>query len=94
MELESRAMWAIRNLNFYLNQAGAKIVLQLNELEELQNDSYKNARIYKEKTKKWHDKHVMRKKFHEGDKVLIFNSRLKLFPGKLRSRWSRPVMVT
>ena len=29
-----------------------------------------------------------------GDKVLIFNSRLKLFPSKLRSRWSRPVTVT
>ena len=94
MELEHRAMWAIQSLNFDLNQAGAKIFLQLNELKELRNDSYENARIYKEKTKKWHDKHVMRKEFHEDDKVLIFNSRLKLFSRKLRSRWSGPVTVT
>ena len=94
MELEHRAMWAIRNLNFDLNQARAKRFLQLNELEELRNDFYENARIYKEKTKKWHDKHVMRKEFHEGDKVLIFNSRLKLFPRKLRSQWYEPITVT
>ena len=85
MELEHHSMWAIQNLNFDINQAGEKRFLRLNELEELQNDSYENARIYKEKTKKWHDKHVMRKEFHERDKVLIFNSRLKLFPGKRRS---------
>ena len=48
MELEHRAMWAIRNLNFDLNEVGAKIFLQLNELEELWNDSYENAKIYKE----------------------------------------------
>ena len=85
MELEHRAMWAIQNLNFNLNKAGAKIFLQLNELEELWNDSYENAKIYKEQTKNWHEKHVLRKEFKEGDKVLIFNSRLKMFPGKLRS---------
>ena len=56
--------------------------------------TYKNAKIYKEQTKKWHDKHVLRKEFQEGDKVLIFNSILKLFPGKLRSKWSRPITVT
>ena len=48
MELEHGAMWAIRNLNFDLNEVGAKIFLQLNELEELWNDSYENAKIYKE----------------------------------------------
>ena len=51
MELEHRAMWAIQNLNFDLNEVGAKIFLQLNELEELRNDSYENAKIYKEKKK-------------------------------------------
>ena len=60
----------------------------------MHNDSYENAKIYKEKTKRWHDKHLLRKEFKVGDKVLIFNSRLKLFPNKLRSRWSRPITVT
>ena len=87
-------MWAIRNLNFNLKEASEKRLLQLNELEEMCNDSYENAKIYKEKTKGWHDKHFLRKEFKVDDKVLIFNSRLKLFPCKLRSRWSGPVTVT
>ena len=60
----------------------------------MRNDSYDNAKIYKEKTKRWHDKHLLRKEFKVGDKVLIFNSKLKLFPGKLRSRWSGPITVS
>jgi len=56
-------------------------------LEKIQNDAYKNARIYKEKTKSLHDRMITRKEFNVGDKVLLYHSRLKLFPGKLRSRW-------
>ncbi|XP_058775534.1 uncharacterized protein LOC131649793 [Vicia villosa] len=66
----------------------------MNELEEIRLDAYENAKIYKERTKKWHDKRISRKEFNEGDVVLLFNSRLKLFPGKLRSRWSGPFEVT
>ena len=90
LELEYQAMWAIRNLNFNLKETGEKRLLQLNELEEMHNDSYENAKIYKEKTTRWHDKHLLRKEFKVGDKVLIFNSRLKIFLGKLRSRCSDP----
>jgi hypothetical protein len=56
-------------------------------LEEIQNDAYENARIYKEKTKSLHDRMITRKEFNVGDKVLLYHSRLKLFPGKLRSHW-------
>ena len=94
LELEHRAMWAIGNLNFNLKEVGEKRLLQLNEIKEMHNDSYENAKIYKEKTKRWHDKQLLRKEFNVGDKAMIFNSRLKLFPGKLRSRWSRLVTVT
>jgi len=62
-------------------------------LEEIQNDAYKNARIYKEKTKSLHDRMITRKEFNVGDKVL-YHSRLKLFPGKLRSRWIEPFVVS
>ncbi|CAM8963578.1 unnamed protein product [Rhodiola kirilowii] len=65
----------------------------LHELEEIRNEAYESARIYKEKTKKWHDKRIFRREFKEGDKVLLFNSRLKLFPGKLKIRWSGPFVV-
>ena len=68
-------------------------MLQLNELEELRNEAYDNARIYKDKTKKWHDQKIMRKGFRVGDLVLMYNFRLKLFPGKLKSRWSGPYIV-
>lgn len=93
MELEHRAYWAIKSLNFELNAAGKKRSLQLNELDEIRLDAYENARIYKERTKRFHDKFIMNQSFHEGQKVLLFNSRLRLFPGKLKSRWSGPFLI-
>jgi len=92
--LEHKAYWAIKILNFDIKEAGEKRLLQLNELDELRLEAYENSRVYKEKTKKWHDKHLVKKRFEEGDMVLLFNLRLKLFPGKLRSRWSGPFQVT
>lgn len=68
--------------------------LQLQELEEIRNDVYENAKIYKDKTKSLHDQMITRKEFHVGDKVLLYHSRLKLFPGKLRSRWIGPFVVS
>ena len=65
----------------------------MNELEELSNDAYDNAKIYKDKTKKWHDQRIQRKELRAGDQVLLFNSRLRLFPGKLKSKWSGPYTV-
>ncbi|CAN6543452.1 unnamed protein product [Malus baccata var. baccata] len=93
MELEHKAYWAIKHLNFDYQAAGEKRKLQLNELEEIRNDAYENAKIYKDKTKKFHDAHILRKEFQPGQKVLLFNSRLKLFPGKLKSHWNGPYRV-
>jgi len=53
-----------------------KRMLQLNEMEEFRNNAYENARIYKKRTKQWHDKHIMTRDFKKGQKVLLFNSRL------------------
>ena len=93
VELEHKALWATRFLNFDLAKAGAKRLLQLNELEEFRMNAYENAKIYKERTKRWHDKHLQPKEFQEGSLVLLYNSRLKLFPGKLKSRWSGPFKI-
>ena len=65
----------------------------MNEMKELRNEVYDNASIYKDKTKKWHDQKILRKDFRVGELVLLYNSRLKLFPGKLKSRWSDPYTV-
>ncbi|XP_073041946.1 uncharacterized protein [Primulina eburnea] len=93
MELEHRAFWAVKKLNFDLKAAGDERKLQLTEMEEFRNEAYENAKIYKEQTKKWHDKLIVRKELKLGQQVLLFNSRLKLFPGKLKSRWSGPFLV-
>ena len=90
LEFEYKAMWAIKKLNFDVKVAKEERLLQLNELEELRNEAYDNARIYKDKTKKWHDQRILRKEFRAGDQVLLFKSRLRLFPGKLKSKWSGP----
>ncbi|KAL5559427.1 hypothetical protein UlMin_035638 [Ulmus minor] len=93
VELEHKSYWATKLLNFDLQAAGEKRLLQMNEMEEFRNNANENAKIYKEKTKKWHDRHIQKWDFEEGQQVLLFNSRLKLFPGKLRSRWSGPFTV-
>ncbi|XP_016165025.1 uncharacterized protein LOC107607604 [Arachis ipaensis] len=80
-------------LNFDNQAAGERILLQLNELEEFRTQAYENAKTYKENTKKWHDQKLARKEFVEGQKVLLYNSRLKFFLGKLKSRWSRPFTI-
>jgi hypothetical protein len=63
-------------------------------LEEIQNYAYENAKIYKEKTKSLHDRRITRKEFNVGDKVLLYHSRLKLFPRKLRSHWIEPFVAS
>nr|GEV89835.1 reverse transcriptase domain-containing protein [Tanacetum cinerariifolium] len=68
--------------------------LQLNELNELRDQAYENAFIYKEKTKKLHDFKIKNRIFNVGDRVLLFNSRLKIFSRKLKTCWSGPFTIT
>ncbi|CAA7034266.1 unnamed protein product [Microthlaspi erraticum] len=93
VELEYKAAWAIKELNFNLKTAGERRLIQLNELDEIRHLAYENSKIYKERTKAFHDRKIIPKNFAPNDQVLLFNSRLKLFPGKLRSRWSGPFRI-
>ncbi|GJX49440.1 reverse transcriptase domain-containing protein [Tanacetum coccineum] len=91
---EHKAYWALKHANFDLKTAGDHRKLQLNELSELRDQAYENSLIYKEKTKKLHDSKIKNRIFNVGDQVLLFNSRLKIFSGKLKSRWSGPFTIT
>ena len=78
-------MWAIKKLNCDFQAAKEKRLLQMNEPEDLRNEAYDNAKIYKEKTKRWHDQKILME-FKVEEQVLLYNSRFKLLPGKLKSR--------
>ena len=94
VELEHRALWAIKQLNFDLNKAGDLRKLQIFELEEIRNEVYDNARIFKSRTKLVHDQSIHIKNFDPGQKVLLYNSILHLFTEKLKTRWSEPLVKT
>ncbi|RVW34780.1 Retrovirus-related Pol polyprotein from transposon 17.6 [Vitis vinifera] len=93
VELEHRAYWAIKKMNFDSDQAGAKRKYDLNELEAYRNESYECLRNAREKHKFYHDKLILRREFKQGEKVLLYDSKLHIFPGKLRSRWNGPYVV-
>nr|GEX04380.1 hypothetical protein [Tanacetum cinerariifolium] len=94
IELEHKAYWARKHCNYDLLTAGDHRKVQINELNELRDQVYENSLIYKEKTKRIHDSKIKDRIFNVGDLVLLFNSRVKIFSGKLKTRWSGPFTIT
>ena len=92
--MEHKAYWAIKELNLDLDASLVKRRIQLSTLDEARLQAYHNATIYKERVKRLFDKRILKKEFKEGDKVLLFNSRFKLFEKrKLQSKWDGPYIV-
>ena len=79
VELKFKAHWAIRRWNMDFEATGTKRKMQLSKLDEWREKAYHNTKIYKERTKRWYDKRIKKKEFALGIKVLLSNSRVKLF---------------
>ena len=92
-EIEYKAWWAIKKVNMDLTRAGAKRYLNLNEMEELRNEAYINSKIAKQRIKRWLDQLISKKEFQKGQRVLLYDSRLHIFLGKLKSRWIGPFII-
>ena len=92
VESEYKVLWAVKKLNLDMDRAGLNRLLDINELEELRNDAYFKSKIAKHKLK-LHDQLIARKHFKQGDQVLLYDSKLHLFPGKLKSRWIGPFTI-
>ncbi|XP_059291215.1 uncharacterized protein LOC132044731 [Lycium ferocissimum] len=93
VEFEHKAMWALMKLNMDWEEATKLRLFQLNEMDEFRYQAYESVALYKERMKHYYDKKILKREFYKGDPVLLFNSRLKLLPGKLKSRWSGPFEV-
>ncbi|GJS92158.1 reverse transcriptase domain-containing protein [Tanacetum coccineum] len=91
IKIEHKAYWPLKHTNFDLETAADHRKVQLNELRD---HAYENSLIYKEKTKRIYDSKIKNRVFNVSDQVLLFNSRLKMFSGKLKSRWSEPFTIT
>ncbi|XP_017416660.1 uncharacterized protein LOC108327475 [Vigna angularis] len=93
VKMEHRALWALKFLNYDPGDIAEKRRSELIELEEMRLHAYDSSKNYKENMKFYHHKKLVKKVFNPGQRVLLFISRLKLFPGKLKSKWSSPFMI-
>lgn len=89
VELEHKALWALKKLNLSWSDASNLRLDKINKIDEFRLSAYECTTLYKERMKKYHDRKMEKREFTPGDLVLLLNSRLHLFPCKLRSKWSR-----
>ena len=72
LELEHKAYWAIKELNYDFKLAGEKRLFDINSLDEWRTQAYENAKLFKEKVKRWHDKRIQKREFKVGEYVLLY----------------------
>ncbi|XP_015164450.1 uncharacterized protein [Solanum tuberosum] len=94
VELEHKALGDLKKLNLSWSETANLRLDQINEMDEFCVGAYERCALYKERMKLYHDRHIEKRRFTPRDLVLLFNSRLRLFLGMLRSKWSGPFKVT
>jgi hypothetical protein len=91
--IRTQSFFEVKELNRDFKLAGKKRFLDLNSLDEWRNEAYENARLFKEKVKQWHDRRILKREFHIGEKVLFYKSCLRFFAGKLLLKWEGPFII-
>ncbi|XP_015084260.1 uncharacterized protein LOC107027676 [Solanum pennellii] len=94
IKLEHKSMWAMKEQKLDWTEAAEQTLNGLNELDKFRLKAYESSAIYKKKMKKYHYQRIEKREFALGDLVLLFNSRLHLFPGKLKSKWTGPFLIS
>ena len=93
LELEHKAYWAIKELDYDFKLAGEKRLFDISSLDEWRTQAYENAKLFKEKVKRCHDKRIQKREFQVGEYVLLYNSHFRFFAGKLLSKWEGPYVI-
>ena len=87
LELEHKVYWAIKELNYDFKLAGEMGLFDISSLDEWRTQAYENAKLFKEKVKRWHDKRIQKSEYKVGEYVILYNSRFRFFAGKLLCKW-------
>ena len=85
--------WAIKEINYDFKLAGEKRLFDISSLDEWRTQAYENAKLFKEKVKRWHAKMIQKRVFNVGDHVSLYNFRLRFFAGKLLTKWEGPYII-
>jgi hypothetical protein len=93
LELEHKAYWAVKDLNRDLKFAGKKRLLDLSSLDEWRSEAYENPRLFKEKVKNWHDRRILKREFHVGEKVLLYRSHLSFLQENYSRNGKDPLLL-
>src|SRR6266496_1839599 len=93
LELEHKAYWEIKELNYDFKLAGEKRLFYISSSYEWRTQAYENAKLFKEKVKRWYDKRIQKREFKVGEYVLLYNSCFSFFAGKNLSKWEGPYVI-
>jgi hypothetical protein len=83
----------MKELNYDFKLAREKRLFDISSLDEWRTQAYENAKFFKEKVKRWHDKRIQKREFKVGEHVLLYNSHSRFFAGKLLSKWEGPYII-